>query len=458
MAMGEISIMTNSTRLLGLIMTAALWTGVAFGQGMTPDSGDDLPPDLTLPSNGASLPPPVTETLPPAEGAASSERAGQVATESLDGYLGGDGCEPYHPNLGGFWTELAPIESTGTWLRRGFWYVESDAVILNRMWSRDDRRFAAEDPNVIVGPQFNPNPAAQNSLGFNPFFLNTNRILIVNGALPGRDAAVRGTLGNFLFRDDHNRDHTVEFTAMGGGEWEQDRTMSSVDPQGLFVPFAVAGNNETFNASSRQRINYASNLKSFELNYHVRARLSHDQLIMDPNGNWHRAANAGFQREYIAGLRFMELAERFDWTAEDIVNVGDDGSYLINSDNDLFGFQLGTGMAYQAPRFSLGVTVKGGVFLNDVSNTSVLNFTANDDNDANLRMRENQLSFVGEFRLLGRYHLLPNASLRAGYEMLFITSTAMAPLQATFTTDTTYVNTTGDPFYHGASFGFEMYW
>ena len=44
-------------------------------------------------------------------------------------------------------------------------------------------------------------------------------------------------------------------------------------------------------------------------------------------------------------------------------------------------------------------------------------------------------------------------SLRAGYEMLLITSAALAPNQATFTSDTTYLNTTGNPFYHGASFG-----
>ena len=39
--------MTNSTKLIGLIMTAALWAGVAVGQGVpTSDWGDDMPPDL----------------------------------------------------------------------------------------------------------------------------------------------------------------------------------------------------------------------------------------------------------------------------------------------------------------------------------------------------------------------------------------------------------------------------
>lgn len=234
--------------------------------------------------------------------------------------------------------------------------------------------------------------------------------------------------------------------------------MSSVAANGLFVPFPVAGHNRTFNQSTRQTVDYNSSLDSFEMNYHVRARLGHDQLIMDPNGEWHRAANAGFEREYLVGLRFLQLGEKFDWQAFDIVATGDDGRYLIRTDNDLVGFQMGTGMTYQAPRWSIGASCKGGVFLNDALGNSNLNFTVDDTGDANLRLREDQLSFVGEFRILGRYHLLPNVSLRAGYEMLLITSAALAPHQATFTTDTTYLNTTGNPFYHGASFGCEWYW
>jgi hypothetical protein len=443
--------MTNSTRLIGLVMTAALWAGVAVAQDLpTFDSGNDLPPDLTVPSQGfESLPAPAGQSME-AQDAASTD-ALQLA-DSIDGYYQDESCDTYHPSVRGLWTELAPIESTGTWLRRGFWYAETDAVIYNRMWNRSDQRFAAEDINVILGP------VNQQSIGFNPIFLDTNRILILNGGLPGRDAAARATLGNFLFRDDHNRDHTVEFTAQGGGDWEQQRTMSSVQENGLFVPFFIAGNNPTFNASTTQSIVYNSDLTSFEMNYRVRGRLGKDQLIMDANGNWHRAANGGFEREYLVGLRFIELGERFDWTAQDIVNLGDDGEYRIRTDNDLFGYQMGTGMTYQAPRWSLGANVKGGVFLNRATGSSRLNFTADDENDFDLRMVENQLSFAGEFKLQARYHLLPNVSLRAGYEMLLLTSTALAPNQATFTSNTTYLNTTGDPFYHGASFGCDFYW
>ena len=147
-------------------------------------------------------------------------------------------------------------------------------------------------------------PVNNQSVGFNPIFLDTNRLLILNGALPGRDAAVRTTLGHFLFRDSRNRDHTVEFTGFGGGEWEQNRVITSEAPFGLFVPFVIDGGNISFDGSSRQTVDYSSHYKSFEMNYRVKQRLGHDQLIMDPNGGWHRAANAGFEREYLVGLRY----------------------------------------------------------------------------------------------------------------------------------------------------------
>ncbi|HVT30346.1 MAG TPA: BBP7 family outer membrane beta-barrel protein [Lacipirellulaceae bacterium] len=445
--------MTNSTRLIGLIMTAVLWSGIAIAQPMPGTNlGDDLPPDLTLPSaSGEPSPAPNEQATPPSNETAVPSEAEQSA-ESIENQLPNQPCEPYQPYVPGLLGELAPIESTGTWLRRGFWYAETDAVVFNRMWNRKDKRYAAQDVNVNMPPQNGT------SLGFNPVFLDTNRVLILNGALPGEDASVRATLGNFLFRDDHNRDHSLEFTVFGGGSWEQDRELSSATPNGLFVPWFIDGGNRSFDQSTKQSIVYQSALDSSEMNYHVRERLGHDQLIMDPNGQWHRAANAGFEKEYLVGLRFVQMTEKLNWQAQDIVNVGDDGSYIIHTDNDMFGFQLGTGLTWQAPRWSLGATAKGGVFLNDALGRDQLNFTADDTGDADLRLRENALSFVGEFRLLGRYHILPNVSLRAGYEMLFITSAAIAPNQATFITDFSYLNTTANPFYHGASFGCEWYW
>lgn len=463
--------MTISTKLIGLIMTVTVWTGIAVAQGPSlpplPLPDDEATPEMTLPS------PPETSVPTPSHASVGELPLGDdnstygtpdggYHTPQVDGYDMNTGDTYTYGDANGFWNEIAPIESTSTWLQRGFWYAEADAVVLNRMFKRDDIRYAAQDPNVDIPPLANPQTGQGLGLGFNPVFLSTNRVLILNGGLPGEDASVRATLGKFLFRDSRNRDHTLEFTAYGGGEWNQQRQLSSETANGLFVPFFIDGGNRSFDQSTRQTIDYQSNLDSFELNYRVKQRLGHDQLVMDPNGSWHRALNSGFERNYLVGLRFAELSDTFDWRAEDIltnnVSQGNDGSYFIRTKNDLFGVQVGGGLTYQTPRWSIGGRAKGGIFLNDALGNSALNFTADDAADANLRLRENQLSFIGEFGLQAKYHVTPNVSVRAGYDMMLFTSIALAPDQATFITDYSFLNTTGDPFYHGASMGLEWYW
>ena len=440
--------MTNSTRLLGLIMTGLLAVAAARAQEI-PLPDFETAPDMSFPSLDAAeeLPP---ATLPESGEASVLTGPEPIDLESLDGYppeeLAPWGADPH-----GLWAQQsAPIESTGTWLRRGFWYAEAEAVVWNRHWNRDNKIFAAEDVNVTSPNFFDPRA----SLGI----LNTNRLLMLDGAQPGEDASVRFTLGHFLFRDSKNRDHTSEFTALGGGDWHQHRQISSVADFGLFVPFYIAANNRTFDQSTHQQIDYSSHYSSFEWNYRVKQRLRRDQMIMDANGQWHRATNTGLIRDYLVGLRFMELRDIFDWRAQDIAAPGSDGSYQIRTDNDMFGFQLGTGLTYESSRWSVGLHTKGGVFVNDALGRTTLDFTADNLNDSDLRLANDELSFIGEVKLLGRWHFSPDFSLRASYEMMYLTSQALAPNQATFITNFSYLNTTQDPFYHGASFGFEGYW
>ncbi|MCI0335488.1 MAG: BBP7 family outer membrane beta-barrel protein [Planctomycetes bacterium] len=440
--------MANSARHFVLFLTAALWVGGAAAQDLPfSDAGDELPQDFTLP---------LSDAQGPAGMGAPEVRDQSVLMESVhdpkapfSGYEDG-GFDDFGPEMHGHWPGLAPIESTGTWLRRGFWYAEADGVIWNRLWNRDDKLYAAQDPQVNSPTFFsrlNPVP-----------ILTTNRLMYLESAHPGQDGSVRATLGNFLFRDARNRDHTAEFTAFGGGDWQQDRVITSTVNFGLQVPFYIDGFNRSFDNSTRQTIDYGSDYKSFELNYRVKQRLGRDQLVMDANGQWHRAAHSGFERDYLAGLRFMNLGESLDWQAEDIVVLGDDGRYQVETDNDMIGFQLGGGFTYQAPRWSIGISCKGGIFANDATGQTILDFTADDDDDATLFLKEDELSFIGEARLLGRFHLTPNISLRAAYEMMFLDSVALAPSQTTFIPEFAFLNTTGDPFYHGASFGFEGYW
>jgi hypothetical protein len=348
----------------------------------------------------------------------------------------------------------APIESTGTWLRRGFWYAEAEGVVWNRFWNRDSKFLAAQDVNV-TNPQFFP--FSPNLAGQKPVF-STNRLLMLDGSQPGEDASVRVTLGHFLFRDSGNRDHTAEFTAMGGGDWHQHRTLASEENFGLFVPFYISGNNRTFNQSTFQQVDFSSTFSSFEANYRVKSRMRRDRLVMDPNGQWHRAANNSFTRDYLIGLRMIELKDIMNWTAQDIVELGDDGSYFIRTDNDLVGLQMGAGITYETARWSLGARSKMGFYVNDTVGRTTLDFTADNEDDSDLRHSNDEMSWVVEVNVTGRWHLTPNYSLRASYELMYLTSLALAPYQATFITELSYLNTAGDPLYHGMSFGFEGYW
>jgi hypothetical protein len=460
LAAGETVLMANSARFFVMLLTAALWVCAAAAQNMPlTDSYDDLPVDAAVPSETPDGSAADVGTNGPILGIPSPDSSGP-----FDGYEE-HGFDGLGAEMHGHWmgAGMAPIESTGTWLRRGFWYVETDGVIWNRLWNRDDKLFAADDFQVEQPTFFS---------AFNPQrTFSTNRLMYLEGAHPGQDGSVRFTLGNFLFRDSRNRDHSVEFTAFGGGDWNQQRVISSRNEFGLFVPFFIDGSALVdnsyipgpFDQSTRQSVDYSSDYKSFELNYQVKSRLRRDQLVMDANGHWHRSANSGFERQFLAGLRFMNMGELLDWRAEDIQfdaagSLGNDGRYLIETDNDMIGFQLGTGLTYQAPRWSLGVNCKGGVYANDATGNSQLNLTETDEDDFNLFFREDELSFIGEVRLQSRFHITPNISLRAAYELMFMESVAMAPYQATFIPEFAFLNTTGDPLYHGASFGFEGYW
>ena len=71
---------------------------------------------------------------------------------------------------------------------------------------------------------------------------------------------------------------------------------------------------------------------------------------------------------------------------------------------------------------------------------------------------ENEMSFLGEFALRGRWHLRPNLSLRAAYEIMLVTSISIAPHQAHFSPVNSGFATTGESLFQGASFGLDGYW
>ncbi len=340
--------------------------------------------------------------------------------------------------------EEALTESTGTWLRRGFWYVESEAVVLNRYWDRSPKILASD---LSSGGQ---------------------QDLRLDRSKPGAEGNLRLTLGRFLFRDGENRDHTMELTGFGGGEWSSLSRIASDVPNTLFVPGQLDRGNPSFDGASRMASQYDSRLTSFELNYRVRQRMGRDQMVMTPNGDWVRRASSGISKNFLVGLRYIDLTENLRWTADDIDatvlngnTIADGGVYDVRTSNDVIGPQLGGGIAYETDRFSFEVYGKGGVMLNDAKGTSrltVQNLTQGDLEPFYTNNREGLLTYVFQTGMIGRWHMRPNLSLRGGYELMYFVNMAMAPDQIKFDPEFSRVTTSGDPFYHGVTLGLEYFW
>ena len=338
----------------------------------------------------------------------------------------------------------ALTESSGTWLNRGFWYTEVDAVVFNRFWDRRKTTFAIDSASELF-------PSTQ----------DTFRMLQLDGSRPGAEGSARFTLGRFLFRDMCNRDHSVEFTAFGGGEWAQNANITSRNPntQRLNVPFSIDLNNLSFDSAVSMDMGYASRFNSFETNYRVRSRMTRDRMLMDPTGEWVRQATPSLITDYLVGLRYFDLIEQVRWNAFDFSGAPDSsGFYNIDTDNHMFGFQLGTGFTYEQGRWSASLTSKIGVNLNDTASNTAFARTDMPDNDFTTTSRDTTFSFIGQSGIMLKWHMRPNLSLRAGWEMMYVTSVALAPHQINFRPDENPVVYTGDPFYHGAAFGFEGFW
>lgn len=405
-------------------------------------------PDLAMPPISDDAPIHDDLPMPPEESWEFSEEDGQVIEPSpLDEYNMFE-CDPL------------TLESTGTWLRRGFWYAEVDAVISNRKWRKD--------PIVLI-----QQPVGNSSSVIQPNSLIFNQLLL-QGSRPGAEAAPRLTLGRFLFRDRSNRDHVGEFTIYGGGEWTQEAQLlanpnNNLGSSQLLVPIELANGNTSFDGATSSQFRYDSRFNSFELNYHVKERMGRDHLELEPSGHWVRRAGPSTSRSFLAGLRFFDLNEDFDWTASGIgadPNAGEpglEGSVRTETDNDMIGTQVGFSWNYETARWSAGARAKGGMFLNiiDVRSNTIRPVNLDDEEmlvtDSALEGEE--VSFIGEAALIGKWHIQPNFSLRAGFEILYLTSAALAPNQISFIpSGPVGLSSSGDPVYMGGSIGFEGYW
>ncbi|BBO31428.1 BBP7 family outer membrane beta-barrel protein [Lacipirellula parvula] len=421
--------------LLGLTLALASRGATAqevLSGPMTGDAGD-LPPAIDLTEEPSYSGQSVGEELEPiAVGEESQTFDGSILGEPMQLL---EQCSPY-------------FESSGTWLQRGFWFTEVDYVAFNRGWERKGLVLANEERIVTT------NPIGQ--------YIVQN-ILNIGGEKPGMDGVGRVKLGRFLFRDARNRDHLLEASWLGGGNWQQGVSLNAATTAGLQVSNFIDRVNESFDGARSMNYAYSSEMNSGELNYTVRTRMSRDQLQLQPNGTWVRAANPTKTYSYLAGLRYVDISEDLNWNADEIPltsTLSESGFYTVDTENRMLGTQIGGSFGYETARWSITATAKGGGYWNrmhlnsafQVGQTTILNSGETDSTEDNL-------SFVGEAGILTKWHLRPNISLRAGLDILYVESIALAPFQVNFIPGGySAIASGGDSVYMGGSLGIESYW
>ncbi len=415
---------------------------------------------LTTASAVAQLMPTAAPPLPGEEIYSAVDPDGYITQESVPAGTVIQGEETGYKTLSSVFTDGSPLtdnlalhtnypatlESTGTWLRRGLWYADLDAVVMTRTWDNDGRRLVFESNSGIEQLRTRDRKLGESS--------------------PDADGSARLALGRFLFRDQKNRDHTAEMIVLGGAEWVDRGAITAAGNGTLQVPqeLTKGGTLSSFDLANDMSYTYSSHFNSFEWNYNVTQRMRKDQMQLGPDGEWTRRAASGWTQSYLAGLRYFELQEDFDWLAEGLVQIdaGTSGEMNIRSSNNMFGVQFGHGLTYETDRWNISLFSKHGMYVNDARSTSNLNFNdlpvgSTIDGFAN-EGHENSLSYLLQAGVTARYHLRPNVSLRVGYELLYVTSMALAPNEISFDGQMHLAGVSGDVFYRGYTFGAEYFW
>ena len=254
----------------------------------------------------------------------------------------------------------------------------------------------------------------------------------------------------------------LEFNFLGAFNYSSNASVS--DPnQGLFSVMSDYGRTPAFGFAETdfatfQGIAYSSAFNSYELMYRRR---------------W-QGRNCRLQGSYLAGVRYMQLTEDFDYQtrANGLPNTLPGNYYMdysVGTNNSLTGLQIG-GDAWVSviPGLSIGGEVKAGVYGNHShQNTTILASSIPDGFTETLR--SDDVAFIGELSMMAIYRVNYHWTLRAGYDFLFIDGLALAI--ENFNSGQPFVdnpvlapsrvpsyNDNGSLFYHGWNIGLEYLW
>ncbi len=335
----------------------------------------------------------------------------------------------------------APATSSGDWLQNGCWYTEQSVVYMSRSVNVKNQVVLAIDLSSASLTR-QQNTLAIENLNYQP--------------------GMRSTIGKLLGRDDRNRDHAVEFTFLGLTHWHAAGGITGTNPGGIFTLLDFTGAVPAFDGAKTQTYADSSTFSSYELNYRISRRLSHDQMVYTRDSTWVRQCTPTALPSIYAGVRVVTVNEKsgyFSQTVGPVIN----GAYRVSTHNNLVGPQIGSDWFYDRSEWRFGVRGKGGAFVNWSDQSSQVQITnANGVVVPSIQNRNEHastdiLSFVGELNFIGAYRFNPNFALRTSYDLMWASNLALAQNQLTFLiSNPASVAVQHSLFFQGVSLGFEL--
>jgi len=236
-----------------------------------------------------------------------------------------------------------------------------------------------------------------------------------------------------------------EIGYMGVYDWEGSSVVSGANNLGIPGDLGLASND--FFGADAVRVDYDSELHSAEFNCVRRVYCC-------------CCCGKGTTVDVLGGFRYFSLDETFNINSTDF----DEGTsdYRVETDNNLYGFQLGARVRRCHGCFAWLATVKAGIYGNDAEQSqSVTDFPPPFQLRTPRSSSGGDTAFVGEINLGLSYQVTKVWSVIGGYNVLWLDGLALAPdqLDFTFASDSgTALNHNGGAFFHGASVGVAARW
>ena len=331
--------------------------------------------------------------------------------------------------------EPAPAFSSGEWIHSGGWYFQEEVVLMQK----------AELEEQLVARDF-----------------SSATLAITNASDPSTfEPGARITLGKIYGRDVWNRDHMVEFRFLGLLDWPtQARITSTVGSNIITTLGPNAGDVAALYFNDTQVFREHSTLDNFDLNVRLRTRGSRDRMVLQHDGTWIQHQTRARIWSCYAGLTTVFVDDEIE-----IIGQGPApqmGRFHVQTTNDMLGVHFGGEYVEQAALWNWGLRGRIGGLGNLASRRSL--FTSQLPMPAGPTTRresvdKDNLTFLIEGGVFASLHVHPNATIRVGYDILYLSGVAQAIGNLSLPVGSfSPMEVNDSALYHGGSVGFTMVW